>query len=119
MPIGPTWDRESDHLQVILKHIFKYSLINRDSDKPMSLIRVNYEEDKNYMTLNIRDNGKGVKEQDLTKIFDDSYTSDSSFRNIGIGLYVVKERMQIIKGEIKLRSKEGRGNEFELSLPYG
>ena len=78
----------------------------------MSLIRVNYEEDKNYITLNIRDNGKEINEKDLPKIFDSFYISESTFRNIGVGLYVVKARMQILKGEIRLRSKEERGNEL-------
>lgn len=73
-----------------------------------------------YTVIEIKDNGIGINEKKLKKIFYPFYSSKNSKTNWGMGLYYVKETMKSHYGSIRVESKEGVGTSFFILLPrYG
>lgn len=61
-----------------------------------------------YTEIEIRDNGEGIKEEDLPHIFERFYKGKENKESIGIGLHMAKKIINLEKGEIKaLSSKAG------------
>jgi len=67
------------------------------------------------ISLSIEDNGNGIPEDKLEKIFEPNFTTKSS--GTGLGLAMVKRMIEDYKGEISIRSKEGKGTTLMVILP--
>lgn len=75
------------------------------------------------LTVQVKDTGIGIKEDNLDKLFMDFERVDlEENRNIegtGLGLAIVYRLLQHMGGEIKVSSKYGEGTEFVVNLPQG
>lgn len=73
------------------------------------------------LDIQITDTGIGIPTTQLTSIFDRFYQVDSSvrrsFEGSGIGLSLVKELVEVLKGEIRVESEVGKGTTFYLRFP--
>jgi two-component system, NtrC family, sensor histidine kinase HydH len=65
--------------------------------------------------LSVEDDGVGVASEVRSSLFEPYVTTKE--KGIGLGLYLVKETISNIGGEISYESTEGRGTRFELELP--
>ena len=65
----------------------------------------------------IEDNGIGIPEQYHQKIFDMFYRVSEKSRGSGLGLYIVKETIDRLSGNIEIESKPGLGTKFTIHLP--
>ncbi len=71
-----------------------------------------------YLTIEIIDNGIGITENEMKHIFDRFYrVSENNNQGSGIGLALVKELVEIHKGEIKADCKKNEGSCFNIILP--
>jgi len=66
-------------------------------------------------TVVIRDNGCGIPEDKLAKIFNPFYTTKKN--GTGLGMGIAKKVMDAHSGRIEVQSKPGTGTEFRLSIP--
>jgi two-component system sensor histidine kinase AtoS len=73
------------------------------------------EQDKG-MNIVIKDNGKGISEEDLRKIFMPFFTTKEN--GFGIGLALAQKIIMGHGGNIKVNSKIGEGSTFDILLPY-
>ena len=71
------------------------------------------EEDKNYKFV-IKDNGPGVNEKIINRIFDPLFTTDSSRKISGLGLSICKEFIEMHGGEINAYNDKGLVIEFTI-----
>ncbi|MGC8764795.1 MAG: ATP-binding protein [Brevinematia bacterium] len=78
-------------------------------------ISVNIESDMARIT--IKDNGPGISESNIEKIFSPGFSTKKNKGNIGIGLSIVQSLIQEQKGRIAVESKEGEGTSFHLIFP--
>ncbi|TYT73575.1 ATP-binding protein [Desulfobotulus mexicanus] len=68
-----------------------------------------------FLILDIEDTGKGMAEEDISKIFDPFYTTKS--KGTGLGLAVVEKIITAHGGKIRVDSILAKGTRFSLSFP--
>ena len=82
-------------------------------------ISISTEETPGWNIVRISDNGIGIPEKELHRIFERFYRVDKS-RSVegnGLGLSLAKAYVEIHHGRIKVESIEGEGTTFLISLP--
>ncbi len=67
--------------------------------------------------IRIRDNGEGIPSDSVSKIFDMFFRASRRGTGSGLGLYIVREAIQKIKGTIEVKSELGKGTEFVVVIP--
>jgi signal transduction histidine kinase/ligand-binding sensor domain-containing protein len=78
-------------------------------------------EKDNFVEVTVCDNGIGIKQENLNKLFriDTQYTSKGTRdeEGTGLGLLLCKEMIEINKGSIRVESEQGKGTKFIFTLP--
>ncbi|MFY9152064.1 MAG: substrate-binding domain-containing protein, partial [Prolixibacteraceae bacterium] len=71
--------------------------------------------------IEVSDTGKGIPEKDLDKIFDRFYQAGKSmsYLGTGLGLNLSKDFIELHRGRISVKSQEGKGTTFFITLPLG
>ena len=73
--------------------------------------------------ISIKDNGVGVKKEEINNIFDRFYQTEALdqqyYGGTGIGLEVVRSFVELHKGHIEVVSDGVSGSEFIISIPFG
>ncbi len=87
--------------------------------KEESVITVNLGEDQNFIILKVSDEGEGFKESDIKKVFDRFYSNrpENFGEHSGLGLNIVKNLVQIHKGEINASNSPKGGAMIEIKFP--
>ena len=85
-------------------------------------IKVDCELDSHLLRFKVRDTGTGISKEDQKYIFDRFQQVDGSstrkYMGTGLGLAIVKQLVELLRGEVKLKSELGKGTEFNFTLPY-
>ncbi|PLZ92358.1 two-component sensor histidine kinase [Fischerella muscicola CCMEE 5323] len=86
---------------------------------PNSQILITGSKEGKQAVVTIRDQGQGVKDSDLSRIFEQFYTGDHSRkgRGVGLGLAIAKRIIEAHGGSITVSSKVGEGATFTIYLP--
>lgn len=104
-------------LSVILDNLISNAVKYQKPSSDNPEVCINVEVDKQQAMIEIQDNGIGIVEDHLNNIFKMFFRSSKSVNGFGIGLYIVKEALQRIGGEISVRSTYGVGTTFCIMLP--
>ncbi|MEP7374751.1 MAG: ATP-binding protein [Chitinophagaceae bacterium] len=67
--------------------------------------------------ISVRDNGNGIPQKVVDKIFQPFFTTKPTGQGTGLGLSLSYDIVKAHGGEIKVETKEGEGSEFIISLP--
>jgi len=109
---------DSDMLEIALSNIIsnsiKYSYQNSE-------IKLKTYEKNNVIYFSIKDNGPGISEEQLARIFDRFYRGDESrnsgVKGVGLGLAIVKKISELLNIKLHIESKENEGANFIFSFP--
>ncbi|GEM_PF-1010083 len=101
-------------MQNLLANAIKYS-------PPGEKIEVEIAADKKNLEVKIKDQGVGIPQKDLPKIFSKFFRAANVIKmeteGTGLGLFIVKNIIEKHNGQIKLTSVEGKGTEVVFSVP--
>lgn len=73
--------------------------------------------DNEKIYIKIKDNGNGIKKENLEKIFDPGFTTKGVGIGTGLGLSIVYNIIEKHNGKIYVESEEGKGTEFTIEIP--
>ena len=91
----------------VFGNIIGNSIKNMKEDK--KLIKIDFSDSKDEITISISDSGCGVDESNLENIFEALYTSDKSRNVAGLGLSICKSIVQVHKGKIYAKNNSMGG----------
>ncbi len=102
-------------LTILIDNAVKYSADG-------SRVNINSSKSKRFLTIKIQDQGIGIDEVDIPKIFDRFYRSDKARTKVssdgfGLGLSIAKKIVDAHRGQIKVQSVSGQGSTFIVKLP--
>lgn len=72
-------------------------------------------DDKDNALIEIEDTGKGIKEEDITNIFDPFYSTKE--KGTGLGLPIINNLITAYGGKVLVESQYGKGSKFSLVIP--
>lgn len=109
----------SDHmrLKVILSNIISNCFKYCDLGKDEPYVKIHAVTNQNMLNLEISDNGLGIRETALPKIFEMFYRAHEHGEGTGLGLYIVKETIDKLGGTIAVDSVVDNGTTFRITLP--
>ncbi|WP_165899476.1 ATP-binding protein [Roseivirga ehrenbergii] len=82
------------------------------------LVKVGYLNNPNRLNLSITNSGNGIDDEHLPHIFERFYQGkNASSEGTGIGLALVKELVNVLKGEVRVESKQKQSTTFYIELP--
>jgi signal transduction histidine kinase/DNA-binding NarL/FixJ family response regulator len=110
---------KADHLAIerVVNNLFDNALKFTDQFDSVSLTLKKVDD---FAHLWVADTGPGIKSESLNKIFEPYFqlaATGKSHAGLGMGLYIVKEIMDSIGGEIRVETNSGEGTDFELIIP--
>jgi two-component system, NtrC family, sensor kinase len=107
--------------QIILNFLINAKDALEDMNLPKKVITLEtksiLENEKRWVLLSVKDNGKGISEQHLQEIFNPFFTTKRPGKGTGLGLSVSLGIAEAHGGTIEVISELGKGSEFILKLP--
>ncbi|MFN5169182.1 MAG: sensor histidine kinase [Cyclobacteriaceae bacterium] len=114
---APNGRSDPDRLKMILSNLLFNAVKYSDLKKNERWVRVEASQPNGSWKLSIHDNGIGVREEHQNRIFDMFYRAHTGYEGSGLGLYIVKEAVTKLDGQIALTSAEGEGTQVEILFP--
>jgi len=71
------------------------------------------------VVVRVRDDGHGIREDAISRVFDPGYTTKGVGVGTGLGLSIAYRIASNHGGSLRVKSEEGKGSEFTLSIPIG
>lgn len=106
--------RVAEIFRNLISNAIKY---RKDSTRFQPEVDVKVHVDNMRADISFSDNGIGIEEKDLTRIFEMFYRATDKSDGSGIGLYIVKNAIEKLAGQITVASKPGQGTRFNIILP--
>ncbi|MBW7454280.1 sensor histidine kinase [Paenibacillus sepulcri] len=110
---------DSDKMKQVILNLFQNAVQHTDPQAGSIIIRLIHEGERTR--LSIRDNGVGIDEDHLSRLFERFYRSDHSrarkYGGAGLGLSISQSIVEAHGGEITVRSRIGHGSEFDVIFP--
>jgi len=119
LPDSPVWIKaDAARLEQVVNNLVNNAIKYSPNASQVDLIVENYSEN---MRLRVIDYGSGISAAEIPKIFEHFYRSpsvkNSNKAGLGLGLYICKEIVQAIWGELAVVSEPGQGSTFTVTMP--
>jgi signal transduction histidine kinase len=108
---------DSFRIKVILQNLISNAFQYRDTNKSTNEVKIIFTCDKDKAYFEIWDNGVGIPENYQNRVFDMFFRANNAVRGTGLGLYIVKDAIEKLCGEITLQSREKEYTKFSFTVP--
>lgn len=109
---------DAEHMERIMLNLLSNAIKYTPSGGE---IFVNLSFDDNYVNITVKDNGIGIPKEKLDSIFEKFVRVDKTIKRenegSGIGLNIVKSLVDLLEGNIHIKSSENIGSEFTIEIP--
>jgi PAS domain S-box-containing protein len=84
-------------------------------------VRLSYQEVNGLLQIEVADSGMGIPQADQEYIFSKLFRATNARRDVpdgtGLGLYIVREAVSVLRGKVTFTSIEGQGTVFTIQVP--
>lgn len=104
----------------LLRNIFVNLFSNAIKFSPdKTVVQVHVTQNKKEWSVSVQDSGIGIPEDEVKKIFEPFHRASNAsvIQGTGLGLSIVKKVVNLLGGEIQVKSHEGKGSIFCVTLP--
>jgi PAS domain S-box-containing protein len=108
---------DSIRVQTILTNILSNAIKYSDPKKSEPFIKISVSIKEEFCQIRIVDNGIGIDQKYLDKIFDLFFRATEHAQGTGLGLFIVKDTIVKLKGTIEVVSTLDEGTTFMISIP--
>ncbi|MDZ7606584.1 MAG: HAMP domain-containing sensor histidine kinase [Cyclobacteriaceae bacterium] len=108
---------DGKRLSVVMKNLFSNAIRYHDLKKAQRYIKVDISYKPDKAVIQVSDNGIGIDNTHIGSIFKMFYRADESSSGSGLGLYIVKESIEKLKGTIDVNSTPEIGTTFTVVIP--
>uniref|UniRef100_UPI0025DAAF75 ATP-binding protein n=1 Tax=Marivirga sp. TaxID=2018662 RepID=UPI0025DAAF75 len=105
-------------LELVLLNLLENALIYSDDEKPQKEIKLSTVRKNNTFYLSIEDNGVGIPDKQLPRIFEMFYRGSEKSIGNGLGLYLVKVAVEKIGGTLTCETEEFLFTRFTIEFPF-
>ena len=102
---------------VIVNNLVSNAIKYRDISKDQSELLVAASFSDEALRLTFRDNGIGIPGEYIPRIFEMFFRATERSEGAGLGLYIVKETVEKLRGRIEVESEWGKYTVFRVTLP--
>ena len=112
----PGFKSDKLRLKIIFSNIISnaYKYLNPETD---SFLKINVRVTAKETRLSFADNGIGIKPEYLPKITNMFYRATDRSQGSGLGMYIVKQAVEKLKGNMLVESEYGKGTIIKINLP--
>ncbi len=119
LPFEYYCDTDAQKLQQILNNLISNAVKNTKSGQVKLVITGS--EKKDYLDFTVEDTGIGIDEEELDKLFEEFFQvelkADDKDKGVGLGLAITKRLIELLGGQISVKSEKGEGTAFSFSIP--
>lgn len=108
---------DQNRLIVIFNNLISNAIKYCDISKSNPFININIQNTAKETTIIFEDNGIGIEDDYIGKVFNMFFRATEKSEGSGLGLYIVKEIIEKLGGSINVRSKIREGTTFTIVLP--
>ena len=110
---------DPDLLRMILTNLYSNAVKYTPAK---GTIAVSFVHDKNKLCIQVADSGMGIPTEDQEGIFSKLFRASNATRDVpdgtGLGLYILREAVAVLRGKVSFTSVEGVGTTFDVQIPF-
>ncbi len=116
---NPEVDSDRMRLKICFANLLSNAVKYGQKGEGKYTVQIFAENNNSQLTVKVTDSGIGISKEDLPYIYDMFYRSSGTegTKSTGLGLYLVKEAISRIGGEIQVASVLGDGTTFTVTFP--
>ena len=104
-------------LLIVFNNIISNAVRYRDHWKKDSFLKINIHVTTDKVTITFTDNGVGIADEYVDKVFKMFFRANADSKGSGLGLYIVKSAVEKLNGVIQVQSTLGEGTTFVIEIP--
>jgi len=108
---------DKNRISTILNNLISNAIRYQNPKAPNPFVNIKTDISETETKIIISDNGIGIPDELQPKIFDMFYRVSQESVGSGLGLYIVKEAVNKLNGDIKVQSEIGEGTTFSIKIP--
>lgn len=108
---------DSFRITIIIDNLISNAVKYQKPTSAEPKVNITVQTNEHEAQIEIEDNGIGIIEKNLNNIFKMFFRSTTTVNGVGIGLYIVKEALSKIGGEISVSSTYNIGTVFRITIP--
>ena len=108
---------DKSRLNIILNNLVSNAIRYQNEQTPNPFVNIKIDTSDTETGIIIKDNGIGISAESQAKVFEMFYRVSEASVGSGLGLYIVKEAVEKLHGEIELESTPGTGSTFKIRIP--
>lgn len=108
---------DEPRIRVILNNLISNAISYAAPHRREAFVRIQVNVEQGMAVLEVEDNGLGIAEDHLDKVFNMFFRANHDSTGSGLGLYIVKETLDKLCGDISVVSTLGKGTIFTVKIP--